>query len=60
MAQTFPRADFDPAALLLAELRRQYSDIALFFHDSLGGDVIGVVWKPEVSRFSDLSRLGGV
>jgi U3 small nucleolar RNA-associated protein 22 len=23
-----------------------YSDIAMFFHDGYGGDLIGVVWKP--------------
>jgi len=24
-----------------------FSDIALFFHDFYGGDLIGIVWKPQ-------------
>lgn len=24
-----------------------FSDIALFFHDVYGGDLIGIVWKPQ-------------
>jgi len=30
----------------LSELREQYSHLALFFHNAVGGCVIGVVWKP--------------
>ena len=24
-----------------------FSDVAMFFHDVYGGDIIGVVWKPH-------------
>ncbi|CAG8771532.1 7965_t:CDS:2, partial [Racocetra persica] len=37
---------FDPVEYYLGELRKLYSDIALFFHDKHGGTVIGVVWVP--------------
>ena len=28
-------------------LQEAFSDVALFFHDVYGGDMIGVVWKPH-------------
>jgi hypothetical protein len=42
------QVDFDPASLLMGELRAQYSHVALFFHDRLGGNTIGVAWNPAV------------
>ncbi|XP_014206566.1 nucleolar protein 6 [Copidosoma floridanum] len=41
-----PIVDFDPVTLYLKELRSAYSDFALFFHDTYGGTVIGVLLKP--------------
>jgi len=42
-----PVVNFDPAQLYLKELKDAFSDIALFFHDFYGGDLIGIVWKPQ-------------
>ncbi|XP_071965006.1 nucleolar protein 6-like [Antedon mediterranea] len=41
-----PVIDFDPPAYYLQELNESFGELALFFHDVYGGDVIGVVWKP--------------
>jgi hypothetical protein len=46
--------DFDPAVLLLEDLRHAYGHAALFFHDRLGGSNIGIVWNPAVRSFSFL------
>lgn len=27
-----------------------YGDFALFFHDAYGGDVIAVLWKPDIQQ----------
>lgn len=50
--EKIPIVDFDPVQLYLQELRDSFGHIALFLHDSYGGDFIAVVWKPGV--FSDL------
>ncbi|XP_033110721.1 nucleolar protein 6-like [Anneissia japonica] len=42
-----PVVDFDPTAYYLQELNEMYGEIALFFHDVYGGNVIAVVWKPN-------------
>lgn len=42
-----PVVNFDPAQLYLKELKDAFSDIALFFHDVYGGDLIGILWKPQ-------------
>ncbi|XP_028916779.1 nucleolar protein 6 [Ornithorhynchus anatinus] len=42
----FPVVGFDPAQSYLTELREAFGDLALFFHDRYGGEVIGVLWKP--------------
>ncbi|XP_015751379.1 PREDICTED: nucleolar protein 6-like [Acropora digitifera] len=42
-----PVVNFDPAALYLKELKEAFADVALFFHDVYGGNLIGVVWKPQ-------------
>ncbi|XP_014661401.1 PREDICTED: nucleolar protein 6-like [Priapulus caudatus] len=44
--EKMPVLDFDPAQCYLAELRETYDAFALFFHDTHGGDKIGVLWKP--------------
>ncbi|XP_053304284.1 nucleolar protein 6 [Spea bombifrons] len=43
----FPVVDYDPVQLYLNELREAYEEFALFFYDSHGGEVIGVLWKPS-------------
>lgn len=42
-----PILHFNPVDLYLAELRAQYSNFALFFHDPHGGLDIGVLFKPS-------------
>uniref|UniRef100_UPI00358F8AAB nucleolar protein 6 n=1 Tax=Myxine glutinosa TaxID=7769 RepID=UPI00358F8AAB len=42
-----PPVQYDPVEQFLKELRAAYDDFALFFHDRHGGDVIGVLWKPQ-------------
>ncbi|KAK3588803.1 hypothetical protein CHS0354_012016 [Potamilus streckersoni] len=44
----FPITQFDPVQIYLKELRASYDEFALFFHDTFGGNVIGVIWKPNV------------
>lgn len=41
-----PVLAFDPPQLYLAQLREAFGDLALFFYDQHGGEVIGVLWKP--------------
>ncbi|GFS40938.1 nucleolar protein 6 [Trichonephila inaurata madagascariensis] len=41
----FPIVEYDPVERYLRELRRNFGDYALFFHDVYGGDFIAVVWK---------------
>ncbi|XP_052280548.1 nucleolar protein 6-like isoform X9 [Dreissena polymorpha] len=46
--ERFPVTEFDPARLFLQDLKDSFSDVCLFFHDQHGGDVIGLIWKPNV------------
>ncbi|KAF2885231.1 hypothetical protein ILUMI_20950 [Ignelater luminosus] len=41
-----PVVDFNPIEKYLTELRQAYGNVALFFHDPYGGNVIGVLWNP--------------
>ncbi|XP_006898604.1 PREDICTED: nucleolar protein 6 [Elephantulus edwardii] len=41
-----PVVGYDPPQLYLAQLRAAFGDLALFFYDQHGGEVIGVLWKP--------------
>ncbi len=34
-------------AMYFSVLQTRFADVALFFYDTCGGDVIGVVWKEE-------------
>ncbi|CAM9481846.1 unnamed protein product [Lampetra planeri] len=43
-----PAVEYDPARLFLQELQDAFGELALFFHDPYGGDIIGVVWRPDV------------
>eukprot|EP00054_Salpingoeca_dolichothecata_P004849 m.32177 g.32177 ORF g.32177 m.32177 type:complete len:923 (+) comp14918_c0_seq2:977-3745(+) len=42
-----PAVDFDPVNLFVEDLRARFGDVALFFYDRLGGDVIGVAFDPQ-------------
>uniref|UniRef100_T1HQ96 Nucleolar protein 6 n=1 Tax=Rhodnius prolixus TaxID=13249 RepID=T1HQ96_RHOPR len=48
-----PISGFDPAKLYLQELRDHYNEYALFFHDTYGGNVIGVVLRPTFLEATD-------
>ncbi|XP_012882142.1 PREDICTED: nucleolar protein 6 [Dipodomys ordii] len=41
-----PVLGYDPPQLYLAQLRAAFGDLALFFYDQHGGQVIGVLWRP--------------
>lgn len=41
-----PLTGFDPCAILCETLRKVYGSKALFFRNELGGEQIGVVWRP--------------
>ncbi|KAM4876616.1 nucleolar protein 6 [Thomomys bottae] len=41
-----PVLAYDPPQLYLAHLRAAFGDLALFFYDQHGGQVIGVLWRP--------------
>ncbi|XP_072215381.1 nucleolar protein 6 [Excalfactoria chinensis] len=43
----FPVVDYDPVQCYLQDLREAFSDLALFFYDKHGGEVIAVLWKPS-------------
>lgn len=48
--EKIPVVGFDPVECYLRELRQNYGEYALFFHDTYGGDVIGVLWKPAAKE----------
>ncbi|XP_049938031.1 nucleolar protein 6 [Schistocerca serialis cubense] len=48
--EKIPIVGFDPVQCYLRELRQNYGEYALFFHDTYGGDVIGVLWKPTAKE----------
>ena len=41
-----PLVGFDPSALLCDALRKSYGSKALFFRNALGGEAVGIVWRP--------------
>uniref|UniRef100_A0A803YBJ7 Nucleolar protein 6 n=1 Tax=Meleagris gallopavo TaxID=9103 RepID=A0A803YBJ7_MELGA len=43
----FPVVDYDPVQCYLQDLREAFGDLALFFYDKHGGEVIAVLWKPS-------------
>ncbi|KOC59379.1 Nucleolar protein 6, partial [Habropoda laboriosa] len=45
--ERIPAVGFDPVQYLLRDLRDGYGEFALFFHDTYGGTVIGVLLKPS-------------
>ncbi|XP_073959945.1 nucleolar protein 6 Mat89Ba [Choristoneura fumiferana] len=44
-----PVVGFNPVQNYLDELQSAFSEFALFFHDTYGGEVIAVLWKPDIS-----------
>ncbi|KAL1501518.1 hypothetical protein ABEB36_006825 [Hypothenemus hampei] len=45
-----PVVDFDPFALYLQELRENFGELATFFFDSYGGNLIMGLWNPVVKN----------
>jgi U3 small nucleolar RNA-associated protein 22 len=48
-----PITGFNPVQCYLRELRNNYGDFANFFHDTYGGNVIGVLWIPKALEDKD-------
>ncbi|XP_072166858.1 nucleolar protein 6-like [Diadema setosum] len=44
-AKQLPVINFDPVQCYLRELREAFGELALFFHDTHGGNLIAVLWK---------------
>ncbi|XP_060067208.1 nucleolar protein 6-like [Ylistrum balloti] len=60
-SEVMPVYEFDPVQLYLSELREVYGEYALFFYDHHGGNLIGVLWKPQAfnkAAFS-VNRIAG-
>ncbi|VVC45437.1 Hypothetical protein CINCED_3A008556 [Cinara cedri] len=51
--EKIPIVGLNPVQELLNILRDCYSKYALFFHDTYGGNVIGIVFKPDVFNATD-------
>ncbi|XP_017766382.1 PREDICTED: nucleolar protein 6 [Eufriesea mexicana] len=60
-AQKIPIVDFDPVQYFLRDLRNGYDEFALFFHDTYGGTLIGVLLKPSALEIKDfkVSNISG-
>lgn len=43
-----PILDFSPIEKYLSILRKNYGKYAMFFHDTYGGNTIGVLWNPKI------------
>lgn len=48
-----PITGFNPVEKYLKTLRENYGKFAVFFHNSYGGNIIGVLWKPTVFQTYD-------
>ncbi|XP_026727595.1 nucleolar protein 6 [Trichoplusia ni] len=48
--EVIPVVEFHPVLKYLEELRSAYSEFALFFHDLYGGEVIAVLWTPDIKE----------
>ncbi|XP_036597850.1 nucleolar protein 6 [Trichosurus vulpecula] len=58
-----PVLSYDPPSLYLSQLRKAFGDLALFFYDQHGGEVIGVLWRPnsfQPQPFKATSVQGGM
>ncbi|XP_061927318.1 nucleolar protein 6 isoform X2 [Apis cerana] len=60
-AQKIPVVGFDPVQYFLKDLRNGYDEFALFFHDTYGGNIIGVLLKPSALENKDfkISNING-
>ncbi|KAL4720931.1 hypothetical protein ACJJTC_015183 [Scirpophaga incertulas] len=56
-ADLVPVVGFDPVRCYLRQLTAGYSEFALFFHDSYGGDKIAVLWKPGIDEIREFQIL---
>ncbi|XP_045465928.1 nucleolar protein 6-like isoform X2 [Harmonia axyridis] len=54
--QHMPVINFNPVQLYLKELRAVYGDLCVFFHDTYGGNYIGVLWKPGTVEIEDIKK----
>ncbi|XP_012945318.1 nucleolar protein 6 [Aplysia californica] len=45
-----PVVGFNVCRKFVHDLQNIFGEYAMFFHDPFGGDVIGLVWKPQVSE----------
>ncbi|XP_078495904.1 nucleolar protein 6-like [Ciona intestinalis] len=41
-----PVVNFDPMQLYIDDLKASFSELAMFFYDTNGGCLVGVLWKP--------------
>lgn len=48
---------YDKIKCLCILLQENYGEFALFFHDTYGGDIIGVLFKPSVYETRDFKVL---
>ncbi|XP_050522298.1 nucleolar protein 6 [Daktulosphaira vitifoliae] len=51
--EKIPLTGLNPIQELINNLRISYSEFALFFHDTFGGDTIGIVFKPDTFILTD-------
>ncbi|CAB3244187.1 unnamed protein product [Arctia plantaginis] len=52
-ADIIPVVEFHPVKKYLDELRSAYGEFALFFHDIYGGEIIAVLWKPDIHDYRE-------
>ncbi|XP_060535133.1 nucleolar protein 6 isoform X3 [Cylas formicarius] len=59
--EKIPIVDFDPVQIYLNILRENYGKFASFFHNTYGGNTIGVLWNPKIKKSVDfkVSHLKG-
>ncbi|KAJ9094624.1 hypothetical protein QFC20_006864 [Naganishia adeliensis] len=48
MASREPLVEFNPVNLFVQDLERLYGHQIVFFHDKLGGTVVGGLWNPSI------------
>lgn len=53
--ELLPVTDFDPVQMYLQDLRNTFGHMAVFLHDIYGGNLIGVVWKPNIFKAVNLT-----
>ncbi|KAK5647315.1 hypothetical protein RI129_002207 [Pyrocoelia pectoralis] len=60
-AKRIPVVNFVPVENYVKELRDHYGNLALFFYNPHGGNVIGVLWKPTIfeSKQFKISNIDG-